>query len=109
MNKKKFNKVIDDAIDRLEFKNNNGVVRNRGVCHAICAQYCNDKITSNEYRKLKNLFGQLIREISECPDRAYFLGDVCKENVAYRTYMLEWFRYFVNEYEMYETLKYRGI
>ncbi len=107
MNKKKFNKTIDDVIDDLTYEHGTGVAGYTGVCHAICNQYCDDKITSNEDNKLKYLFRQLMREISEHPYQPFFLGRLCEENVAYRTYMLEWFRYFVNEYEMYETLEYR--
>ncbi len=109
MNKKKFNKVIDDAIDRLEFKNNNGTVGYDGVCHAIFLNFCKSKLTLEENKKLKCLFRQLMREISEHPYQPYFLGRLCEENVAYRTYILEWFRYFVNEYKMYKTLEYREI
>ncbi len=109
MNKKKFNKVIDGAIDSLVFKHNNGVVGYNGVCHAICNQYWNGKITSSEEDKLTDLFRKLMRKISKCPSQPFFLGKLCEENVAYRTYMLEWFRYFVNEYKMYETLKYEEI
>ncbi len=109
MNKKKFNEVIDDAVDRLEFKNNNGTVGYDGVCHAIFLSFCKSKLTLEENRKLKYLFRQLMHPISEYPNHIYFLGSVCEENVVYRTYMLEWFRYFVNEYKMYETLEYREI
>ncbi len=106
MNKKKFNKVIDDAIDSLTWQTSHDTYY-RCVCLAIYNSHLNGYLSHIDSRKIRYLFSELMREISECPRRPYFLGNVCKENVAYRTYMLEWFRYFVNEYKMYETLEYR--
>ncbi len=103
MNKKKFNETIDDVIDRLVF-NCDSFVGYNGVCHAILLQHFKNKLTWDEHWKLKYLFSNLMCPISEGLNSGYFLGKVCEENVAYRTYMLEWFRYFVNEYKMYEAL-----